>query len=188
VKQGREAWFEAQPDLDPERLVFIDETGVSTKMARLRGRSERGTRCRAPVPHGHWKTTTFVGALRLSGITAPMTLSGAMNGTAFLAYIRQVLVPTLTKGDVVIMDNLPAHKPEAIRQAIEATGADLLFLPPYSPDFNPIEMAFSKIKALLKKAAARKVEALWDAVASAIDAITPSEARNYFTAAGYEPE
>lgn len=188
MKQRREAWFEAQPDLDPERLVFIDETGVSTKMARLRGRSERGARCRAPVPHGHWKTTTFVGALRLSGITAPMTLGGAMNGAAFLAYVEQVLAPTLTPGDVVVMDNLPAHKLEAIRQAIEATGADLVFLPPYSPDFNPIEMAFSKIKALLKKAAARKVEDLWDAVANAIDAVTPVEAHNYFAAAGYEPE
>lgn len=188
MKRRRESWFEAQPDLDPERLVFIDETGVSTKMARIRGRSPRGERCRAPVPHGHWKTTTFVGALRLSGITAPMTLGGAMNGTAFLAYVEQVLAPTLKPGDIVIMDNLPAHKPVAIRHAIEGTGARLFFLPPYSPDFNPIEMAFSKIKALLKKAAARTVEDLWAATASAIDAVTPSEARNYYTAAGYEPE
>jgi len=188
VKRRRESWFEAQPDLDPERLVFIDETGVSTKMARLRGRSARGERCRAPVPHGHWKTTTFVGALRLSGITAPMTLGGAMNGTAFLAYVEQVMAPTLKPGDIVVMDNLPAHKPVAIRHAIEVTGARLLFLPPYSPDFNPIEMAFSKIKALLKKAAARTVEDLWAATASAIDAVTPREARNYFAAAGYDPE
>lgn len=168
--------------------MFIDETGVSTKMARLRGRSMRGERCRAPIPHGHWKTTTFVGALRLSGVAAPMTLDGAMTGMAFEAYVKQVLGPTLSPGDIVIMDNLPAHKPGAIRDAIEKAGGSLLFLPPYSPDFNPIEMAFSKIKALLKKAAARKLEDLWDAVAAAIDAITPTEARNFFTAAGYEPE
>lgn len=168
--------------------MFIDETGVSTKMARLRGRSMRGERCRAPIPHGHWKTTTFVGALRLSGVTPPMTLDGAMTGVAFEAYVKQVLAPTLSPGDIVIMDNLPAHKTGAIRDAIEQAGAILLFLPPYSPDFNPIEMAFSKIKALLKKAAARKLEDLWDAVAAAIDAISPTEAQNFFTAAGYEPE
>lgn len=188
MKGRRESWFEAQPDLDPEPLVFLDETGVSTKMARIRGRSPRGERCRAPVAQGHWKTTTFVGALRLSGITAPMTLGGAMNGTAFLASVEQVLAPTLKPGDIVVMDNLPARKPVAIRHAIEVTGARVFFLPPYSPDFNPIEMAFSKIKALPKKAAARTVEDLWAATASAIDAVTPSEARNYFAAAGYEPE
>lgn len=168
--------------------MFIDETGVSTKMARLRGRSVRGERCRAPIPHGHWKTTTFVGALRLSGITAPMTLDGAMTGAAFEAYVKQALLPTLKRGDIVIMDNLPAHKPSAIREAIEQAGARLLFLPPYSPDFNPIEMAFSKIKAILKKAAARKLQDLWDALASAIDHVTTAEARNFFSAAGYEPE
>jgi transposase len=188
VKARRVTWFEAQPDLDPERLVFIDETGASTKMARLGGRSPRGERCRASIPHGHWKTTTFVGALRLRGMTAPMTLDGAMHGAAFLAYVERVLAPTLGAGDIVVMDNLPAHKPAAVRQAIERAGAELRFLPPYSPDFNPIEMAFSKFKALLKKAAARTVTDLWDAIASAIDAITPAECANYFTAAGYEPE
>lgn len=144
-----------QPDLDPERLVFIDESGTSTKMARRYGRATRGERCRAAVPHGHWKTTTFVGALRLSGVTAPMTLDGAMNAAAFLAYVEQVLAPTLTSGDIVIMDNLPAHKTPAVQAAIRRTGAELRLLPPYSPDFNPIELAFSKIKAHLKKAAAR---------------------------------
>jgi transposase len=168
--------------------VFIDESGTSTKMARAYGRAPRGERCRAPVPHGHWKTTSFVGALRLSGVGAPMTLDGAMNAAAFLAYVEQVLAPTLRPGDIVIMDNLPAHKPANIRQAIEATGADLRFLPPYSPDFNPIELAFSKIKALLKKAAARTVEDLWDAIRHAIDAITPADCRSFFTATGYEPE
>lgn len=184
----RRAWFEAQPDLDPERLVFIDETGASTKMARLYGRSKRGTRCRAPIPHGHWKTTTFVGALRLKGMTAPMVLDGAMHGAAFLAYVEQGLVPTLKPGDIVIMDNLPAHKPTAVRQAIEKAGAELRFLPPYSPDFNPIEMAFSKLKAFLKGISARTVNDLWDAIAQAVDIFTPNECRNFFTAAGYEPE
>jgi transposase len=188
VARRRQAWFEAQPDLDPEKLVFIDETGASTKMARRYGRSPRGTRCRAPVPHGHWKTTTFIGALRLEGMTAPMVLDGAMHAVAFLAYVEQVLVPTLKPGDIVIMDNLPAHKPTAARQAIEKAGAELRFLPPYSPDFNPIEMAFSKLKAFLKGIAARTVNDLWDAIAQAVDIFTPNECRNFFTAAGYEPE
>ena len=157
-------------------------------MARLYGRAPKGERCRAPVPHGHWKTTTFVGGLTLAGVVAPMTLDGAMTGAAFLAYVEQVLVPTLRPGDVVVMDNLPAHKPIAIREAIEAAGAIMLFLPPYSPDFNPIELAFAKIKARLKKAAARTLHALWDAIRDAIDAITPNDARNFFKACGYEPE
>jgi transposase len=188
VARRRRAWFDAQPDLDPEHLVFIDESGTSTKMARMYGRAPKGERCRAAVPHGHWKTTTFVGALRLSGVTAPMTLDGAMNGAAFLAYVEQVLAPTLRRGDIVVMDNLPAHKPQAVREAIERAGAELRFLPPYSPDFNPIELAFSKIKALLKKAAARTLNDLWDAIRDAIDAVTPRDCRSYFSATGYEPE
>ena len=188
VLRRRRIWFEAQPDLEPKRLVFIDETGASTKMARRYGRSPRGERCRAPVPHGHWKTTTFVGALRLEGITAPMILDGAMHGAAFLAYVEQVLAPTLSPGDIVIMDNLPAHKPLAVRHAIEATGADLHFLPPYSPDFNPIEMAFSKLKAFLKKTAVRTVDDLYDAIAHGIETFTPKECQNYFAAAGYDCE
>ena len=174
--------------MEPERLVFIDETGASTKMARRYGRAPRGERCRAPVPHGHWKTTTFVGALRLEGMTAPMVLDGAMHGAAFLAYVEQVLAPTLTPGDIVIMDNLPAHKSVAVRQAIEAAGAELRFLPPYSPDFNPIEMAFSKLKAFLKKTAARTVDDLWEAIAKGIDRFSPIECQNYFAAAGYDRE
>jgi transposase len=157
-------------------------------MARLYGRAPRGERCRAPVPHGHWKSTTFVGGLTLDGIVAPMTIDGAMTGAAFLAYVEQVLVPTLRPGDIVVLDNLPAHKPVAIRQAIEGAGAIMRFLPPYSPDFNPIEMAFSKIKALLKKAAARTLNDLWEAIRKAIDAVTQKDARNFFTACGYEPE
>lgn len=170
----------------PDRLVFIDETGASTKMARLRGRARRGERCRAPVPHGHWKTTTFVGALRLDGMTAPMVLDGAMGGSAFIAYVEQVLVPTLAPGDIVVMDNLPVHKLAGVRTAIEAAGAKLLYLPPYSPDFNPIEMAFSKLKSFLKKVAARTKEDLWTAIAQGIDAFTPAECVNYFAAAGYD--
>jgi transposase len=183
----RQAWFDAQLDLDPGKLVFIDETGLSTKMARLRGRSPKGERCRAAIPHGHWKTTTFTGALRLTGMTAPMVLDGAMNGDAFRAYVSQVLAPTLSPGDVVIMDNLPAHKAAGIREAIEAVGATLHYLPPYSPDFNPIENAFSKLKALLRARAERTIEALWDTVGTLIDQFTPAECANYFAACGYDP-
>ena len=157
-------------------------------MARLRGRAKRGQRCRAPVPHGHWKTTTFVGALRLSGMTAPMVLDGPMNRAAFSAYVEQVLLPILRLGDIVVMDNLPAHRGKDIRKLIESAGANLLYLPPYSPDFNPIENAFAKLKALLRKAAPRTINALWEAIGVAIDAFTLQECAGYFTAAGYEPE
>lgn len=188
MKAAREAWFDGQLDLDPAKLIFIDETGASTKMARTRGRARRGERCRAAVPHGHWKTTTFTAGLRLNGLAAPMVLDGPMNGEAFLAYIGQVLVPELSPGDVVIMDNLPAHKVSGVRQAIEDAGARLLYLPPYSPDFNPIEMAFSKFKALLRKAEARTIAKLWHIIAECLDQFTPQECRNYFAAAGYEPD
>lgn len=188
VAARRQAWFDAQPDLDPQHLVFIDETGASTKMARRYGRSRRGQRCRAPIPHGHWKTTTFTGALRLGGMTAPMVLDGPMNGVAFQAYVGLVLVPTLTPGDIVVMDNLPAHKSALVRTLIEAAGAHLLYLPPYSPDFNPIENAFSKLKSILRKAAARTIPTLWTAIGEAMAAYTPDECANYFTATGYEPE
>jgi transposase len=188
VARRRRAWFELQPDLDPARLVFIDETGATTKMARLRGRAKRGERCRAAIPHGHWKTTTFTAGLRLDGLTAPMVLDGPMNGLAFQAYVEQVLVPTLKPGDVVIMDNLPAHRVSGVREAIEAAGATRLFLPPYSPDFNPIEQAFAKLKAWLRKVAARTKDALWQAIAQALDAFTHAECINYFRNSGYEPE
>ncbi|TLU70462.1 IS630 family transposase [Lichenicoccus roseus] len=188
VAARRRAWFIDQPDLDPRRLVFIDETGASTKMARLRGRALRGKRCRASVPHGHWKTTTFTGALRVDGMTAPMVLDGPMNRVAFQAYIEQVLVPTLGQGDTVIMDNLPAHKGQQVRRAIEAAGASLRYLPPYSPDFNPIENAFSKLKAFLRKAAARTIDDLWNVIRDALLTFSPQDCANYFTAAGYEPD
>lgn len=157
-------------------------------MARLRGRALRGQRCRAAVPHGHWATTTFTGARRLCGMTAPMVLDGPMNRAAFQAYIEQVLVPTLRRGDTVIMDNLPAHKGIDVRRAIEAAGATLRYLPPYSPDFNPIENAFSKLKAALRRAAARTIGDLWAVIRDALSLFTPEECANYFTAAGYEPE
>ena len=157
------------------------------KMARLRGRAKRGERCRAAVPHGHWKTTTFTAGLRLASLSAPMLLDGPMDGDAFRAYVTQVLAPELTPGDIVVMDNLPAHKVTGVRHAIEAAGATLLYLPPYSPDFNPIEMAFAKLKAILRQAAARTVDDLWDAVAQSLDEFTPTECRNYFAAARYDP-
>ena len=157
-------------------------------MARLRGRRAKGRRLVAAVPHGHWNTTTFVAGLRIGRLDAPMVLDGPMNGAAFLAYVEQVLVPALTEGDVVIMDNLSSHKGVKVRAAIEAAGARLVFLPPYSPDFNPIENAFSKLKAFLRRAAARTREDLWRAIADIIDAFTPKECANYFAAAGYEPE
>ena len=166
--------------------MFVDETGASTKMARRHGRAPKGERLRMSVPHGHWKTTTFVGALRLSGMTAPMVLDRAMSGPWFLAYVEQVLAPTLVPGEVVIMDNLPAHKGAAVRRAVEAVGAELRLLPPYSPDFNPIENAFSKFKALLRKASARTVPSLQQAIANAIDSFTPTQCANYFAAAGYD--
>ncbi len=182
---ARQAWRELAPRLDPDKLVFIDETGASTKMARFCGRSKRGSRCRSAIPHGHWLTTTFTAALRRTALTAPMTLNGPMNAIAFQAYAEQVLAPTLASGDIVVMDNLPAHKGAAVRAAIEARGATLILLPPYSPDFNPIENAFAKFKSLLRKAAARTVDTLDAAIADAFRAFTPQECANYFVAAGY---
>ena len=188
MKAARQAWFAGQPALDPARLVFIDETWTATNMARTHGRCARGERLRSGVPHGHWKTTTFVAGLRLSGIAAPFVLDGPINRDAFQTYVDQVLVPELAPGDIVVMDNLGSHKGSAVRAAIEAAGAHLLFLPPYSPDFNPIERAFSKLKAHLRKAAERTVEGLWSAIGRLVDAVTPNECANFFAAAGYEPD
>jgi transposase len=188
ILKRRWAWFEGQPDLDPDRLVFIDVTWASTKMARTHGRAPRGERLRSPVPHGHWKTTTFVAGLRNSGIVAPMVLDGPINGATFQAYIEQVLVPELKCGDIVVMDNLGSHKGAAVRAAIEAAGASLLYLPPYSPEFNPIENAFAKLKAMFRKAAARTVEGLWNAIGRIVDTFTPAECANYFAAARYDAD
>ena len=167
------------------RLIFIDETGASTKMARRYGRSLRGLRLDAALPHGHWKTTTFVGGLTNRGFIAPYVLDGAMDGPTFKAWTEQMLAPKLQPGDIVIMDNLPAHKVQGVRQAIEAAGAELRYLPPYSPDLNPIENAFAKLKALLRKAAKRTVEALWTTIGKLLDCFSPAECQNYIQTAGY---
>jgi transposase len=184
----REAWFEGQLDLDPDGLVFIDETWATTNMARTHarthGRAPRGKRLRVGVPHGHWKTTTFVAGLTARGMIAPFVLDGPINRAAFETYVDKVLVPELPSGAVVVMDNLSSHKGPRVRALIEAAGASLLDLPPYSPGFNPIENAFAKLKALLRKAAERTVDGLWAAIAKLIDAFTPAECRNYFAAAG----
>lgn len=168
--------------------MFIDETWASTNMARTRGRAPRGERLRAAIPRGHWKTTTFVAGLRNTGMVAPMVLDAPINGIAFQAYVDQVLVPELHSGDIVVMDNLGSHKGAGIRAAIGAAGASLLYLPPYSPEFNPIENAFAKLKAVLRKAAARTVDGLWTAIGRIIDTFTPAECANYFSAAGYDPD
>lgn len=167
------------------RLVFIDETWAKTNMVRRCGRSRRGQRLVAKVPHGHWKTTTFVAALRSDGLTAPMVLDGAINGPTFLAYVRQQLVPTLRCGDIVVMDNLAAHKVAGVREAIEAVGAQLVYLPPYSPDFNPIELVFSKLKWLLRSAAAKTQEVLWNLLGQLLDQFAPEECQSYFRHCGY---
>ena len=167
-------------------MVFLDETWASTNMARRYGRAPRGERLRVGVPHGHWKTTTFVAGLRSSGIVAPFVLDGAINRTAFEIYVAKVLVPELSPGDVVVMDNLSSHKGPQVRVMIEAAGASLLYFPPYSPDFNPIENAFAKLKAMLRKTAARTVSSLWDAIGRLIDTFTPAECANYLAAAGYD--
>ena len=182
----RAEWRAAQRDFDPDRLVFIDETWASTAMARIRGRAPRGERLHMAIPHGHWKTTTFVAGLRNSGMVAPMVLDGPINGIAFQAYVDQVLVPDLRPGDIVVMDNLGSHKGAAVSAAIEAAGARLLYLPPYSPDLNPIENAFAKLKAMLRKAAERTIEGLWSFIGRLIDAFTPTECINFFRNAGYQ--
>ena len=170
---------------DPARLVFIDETWTNTAMVRLRGRNPIGERLVDYVPHGHWKIITFVGALRLRGMTAPFVLEGAMNGPMFLAYVKQCLVPTLKRGEIVLMDNLPVHKVAGVREAIEAVGATLLYLPSYSPDLNPIEMAFSKLKAHLRKAAERTIAGLLRRIGRVVKTFTPQECTNFFSHAGY---
>jgi transposase len=181
----RQDWIDGQPALDPASLVFIDETWASTNMARQYGRCRRGERLKVSIPHGHWKTTTFVAGITTGGIIAPWVLDGPINRDAFETYIEKVLIPELNPGAIVIMDNLSSHKGPKIQQMIEAAGASLLYLPPYSPDFNPIENAFAKLKALLRKAAQRTVDGLWNAIGRILDRFTPTECRNYFAAAGY---
>jgi len=175
----------AQPGLDPTRLVFIDETWTSTNMARRYGRAPCGERLVAKVPHGHWKTTTFVAGIRVDGLSAPCVIDGPIDGETFLAYVEQILAPTLKPGDIVIMDNLSSHQVTGVRTAIEARGAVQRFLPPYSPDLNPIENLFAKLKALLRKAAERTVDGLWSKIGEIAGVFAPDECTNYFRNAGY---
>lgn len=185
VAQARAQWQSDQASLDPGRLVFIDETGASTKMARLYGRALRGRRVIGRVPWGHWKTITFGAALRCDGLTAPFVIDCPMNADIFVAYIRQCLAPVLRAGDIVVLDNLPAHKVDEVREIIEAVGAELRYLPPYSPDLNPIEMCFAKLKAHLRKARQRTVPGLYERIGSSLDLFSPGECRRYFVKAGY---
>lgn len=173
------------PLLNPSKLVFVDETWAKTNMTRTHGYAPKGERLTDAAPHGHWHTTTFVGALTARGFIAPMVVDGAVNGPVFRAYVEQVLVPELRPGDVVVMDNLGSHTVAGVRAAVEGAGCRLLFLPPYSPDLNPIENAFSKLKALLRKAAERTVDGLWSALGRLLDCFTRRECRNYFRHCGY---
>jgi len=187
VARKRDRWRRHQARLDPRRLVFIDETWAKTNMTRTHGRCARGRRLVDKVPHGHWKTLTFLAALRCDAITAPFVLDGPINGEWFLAYVEQVLVPTLRPGDVVVMDNLGSHKGKAVRRAIRRAGAHLLFLPPYSPDLNPIEQVFAKLKTLLRKAAERSVEDTWRRIGQLLDHFSADECANYLVNSGYAP-
>ena len=172
--------------MDGACFVFVDETSASTAMIRLSGWGPKGERLVDAAPAGHWKTTTFVAGLRRDGVIAPYVLDGPMTGEVFRAYVAQMLAPALLPGDVVVMDNLPAHKVAGIKEAIRAVGASILYLPAYSPDLNPIEQLFAKLKALLRKAAARTQDALWDTIGSVLDVFIPAECQNYITNAGYE--
>ena len=185
MARKRERWKRYQARLDPRRLVFIDETWAKTNMTRTHGRCAKGQRLVDKVPHGQWKTLTFLAALRCDAITAPFVLDGPINGDWFLAYVEQVLVPTLKPGDVVVMDNLGSHKGKAVRRAIRQAGAHLLFLPPYSPDLNPIEQVFAKLKTLLRKAAERTVEATWRRIGKLLDHFSADECANYLVNSGY---
>lgn len=185
VALKRDLWRVQQAGLNPEKLVFLDETWAKTNMTRPRGRAPCGERLVAHVPHGHWKTTTFLAALRVSGLSAPLVVDGAINGEIFLGYVEQHLVPTLRPGDIVILDNLGAHKVAGVQKAIEDAQAELWYLPPYSPDFNPIELVFAKLKWLLRTAAERTVDALWHRCGELLEHFHETECRNYFRHCGY---
>ena len=185
VAARRAEWRAGQAGMHPDRLVFLDETWATTHMARRYGWGPTHERVVGRVPHGHWKTTTFVAALRADGLTAPMVIDGALTGDLFVAYARQVLAPALRPGDTVVMDNLQCHKRAEARRAVEAAGATVAFLPPYSPDLNPIELAFSKLKATLRRREERTVEGLWAALGESLDWFPPDECRRYLRHAGY---
>ena len=178
MKAARLSWFEDQPDLDPDRLVFLDETATNTKMVRRYGRAARGERCRVAVPFGHGKTITVTAGLRTSGLTATALFDGPMTGARFRGYVEETLIPALKTGDTVALDNLPAHKVSGIRERIEAAGAKLLYLPAYSPDFNPIELVFAKLKAILRAEAARTVADLWHTIERTFRRFSTVECRN----------
>lgn len=177
---ARKKWREQQPDWPVERLVFIDETGLNTKMTRLYGRAATSQRCVAAVPFGHWHSNTFIAALRVDRLGAPLLLDGAMNGESFLVYVKRVLVPTLSPGDIVICDNLSSHKVKGVAEAIQTAGACLRYLPPYSPDLNPIEMAFAKLKAHMRKHSPREFNLLLKALTEALETFEPNQCKNFF--------
>ena len=185
MKAARRRWRKAQPQWDSARLVFIDETGLNTKMARLYGRALRSQRCVAAVPQGHWKTSTFIAALRCDGLAAPFLIEGAVNAEVFTAYLRHILCPELKKDDIVILDNLSTHKIASVAELISGHGATLRYLPAYSPDLNPIEMAFAKLKAHLRKTAARSLTELQSAVAGGLATFTPTHCQAFFRHAQY---
>jgi transposase len=185
VARRRQQWKHEQPQLDARRLIFIDETWAKTNMTRLRGRAPLGDRLIAKTPHGHWKTTTLIAALGLKGVRCSTLVDGAVEAEVFEAFVEQVLVPELRPGDVVIMDNLSSHKRARTRELIEAAGAELIYLPPYSPDLNPIEMVFAKVKQALRSLACRTGEALWGAMQSVLDRVTTTDAANCFRHCGY---
>ena len=185
MAERRGAWRAGQPELDARRLIFIDETWAKTNMTRLRGRAPRGARLIGRVPHGHWKTSTLIAALGLSGVRCSAVIDGAVDRQAFEAFVGQVLVPELRPGDVVVLDNLSSHKGGRVRDLIESAGAELRFLPPYSPDLNPIEMIFAKIKQLLRSLAHRTRQALWDGMQPVLNAVTPTDAAHCFAHCGY---
>jgi len=186
VAHRRAQWTKYQGRIEPERLVFIDETWTKTNMAPLRGGAPCGERLIAKVPHGHWKTTTFLAALRHDRIDAPWLLEGPIDGESFRTYVEKVLLPTLREGDIVIMDNLGSHKGKAVRALIRSAGAKLFFLPKYSPDLNPIEQVFAKLKHLLRNAAARSVEAICIPVGQHLGTYSAEECANYFSNSGYQ--
>jgi transposase len=179
------AWQASQPDTPVSRLVFLDETWASTNMTPTRGRSAIGERCLGRAPYGHWKTTTFICALRTTGLVAPLVLDGPINGPAFRAWVEQMLAPELRPGDIVVLDNLGSHKVTGIAEAVQAAGAQLRYLPPYSPDYNPIEQVFAKLKTLLRKAAKRTVDTLWTTIGDLLDRFPCDECERYIRHAGY---
>ena len=185
VAEARQLWKASQASLDPTKLVFVDETGANTKMVRAYGRCRRGERLVCKTPWGHWTTTTFICGLRCDGLVAPWVLDGPMNGDAFRVYVEKVLAPTLSSGDTVVIDNLASHKVAGVREAIEAVGAKLLYLPPYSPDLNPIELAFAKFKTALRTAAERTVDDLWRRIGTILYEFSPQECANYLRHDGY---